>query len=134
MQPARPRLTPALLRAYRGTCYKVAGVQVTIGRRSQAMDALLSSHGAREAAFVTAYNPFSRLMPIGWNRRMQDRLAQAVRRRPVLAGMGQWRGWSEAHLVVICRSGHARLLARRFRQNGIVIVRLGQPARLLVTY
>ena len=35
------------------------------------MDALLARHGARCAVFVTAWNPFSRRMPAGWNRRMQ---------------------------------------------------------------
>ncbi|MDR3532546.1 MAG: DUF3293 domain-containing protein [Rhodopila sp.] len=125
-------MRPSLLRAYRMTCYEVAGIQVRIGRRSSAMDACLLSYGVHEAVFITAYNPFSRPMPPGWNRRMQARLAQAVRRRPVLVASGHWRRWSEAHLVVFGDVRPARGLARRFRQNAIVIVRRGQPARFLV--
>jgi hypothetical protein len=97
------------------------------------MDGLLVSRGVREAALITAYNPFSRRMPSGWNRRMQASLAAALRRRPVSPGHGCWRRWSEAHLFVAGDSRPARRLARRFRQHGIVILRIRQPAHLLMT-
>jgi hypothetical protein len=97
------------------------------------MDRLLLSHGVREGVFITAHNPFSRVMPPGWNQRMQVRLAETARGRPFLAGRGWWRRWSESHLVVFGDPRPAQKLARRFRQNGIVIVRLRQPARLLIT-
>jgi Protein of unknown function (DUF3293) len=93
------------------------------------MDRLLRSHAAREAIFLTAYNPFSRIMPPGWNRRIQTRLRLAVRRHKVLSGTGFWRRWSEAHLVVFADARPVRRLARRFRQHGVVVVRRGQPAR-----
>jgi uncharacterized protein DUF3293 len=125
-------MRPALLRAYRNTCYTTCGIDVRIGQRSPAMDRLLLSHGAREAAFLTAYNPFSRPMPVGWNQRMQAQLVQTLRRHQVLHAVGSWRRWSEAHIVVLGDARSARKLARRFRQNAIVIVRLGQPAWLLV--
>jgi hypothetical protein len=129
----RRETRPLLLKAYRETCYQVSGVEVRIGRRSSAMNKMLLSRGAREAAFVTAYNPFSRIMPSGWNLRMQARLLEALRRRPILPGNGSWRRWSEAHLVVFGDTRPTRRLARRFRQYGIVIVRIGQPAYLLMT-
>jgi hypothetical protein len=121
------------LKAYRRARYETAGVQVYIGRRSPAMDRLLSSCDAREAVFLTAYNPFSRVMPAGWNRRMQAHLAQTVRRHRILPATGSWRHWSEAHLVVFGDPRPARRLARRYRQNAIVVVRIRQPARLVVT-
>jgi hypothetical protein len=123
----------SLLRAYRNTGYAVGGIEVRLGWRSPAMDTLLLSHGVRQASFITAYNPFSRPMPLRWNQRMQARLAQALRRRPTLAGKGSWRGWSEAHLIVLGDVRPVVRLARRFRQNGIVISRLEQRAQLLVT-
>jgi Protein of unknown function (DUF3293) len=97
------------------------------------MNEMLLSRGAREAAFVTAYNPFSRIMPSGWNLRMQARLTEALRRRPISPGNGSWRRWSEAHLVVFGDTRPTCRLARRFRQYGIVIVRTGQPSYLLMT-
>jgi hypothetical protein len=122
----------SLLKAYRQTCYEVCGIEIRIGRRSTAMDAMLLSHRSIEAVIITAYNPFSRKKPPGWNQRMQVRLAEATRRRSVLAGKGSWREWSEAHLVVFGVSRSMRPIARRFRQYGIVILRRRQPAHLLI--
>lgn len=126
-------MRPSILRAYRETRYEAGGIAVQIGRRSAAMDALLTSFGVREAAFITAYNPRSRRMPFGWNQRMQGRLAQTVRRCPSLTGVGHWRGWAEAHLLVFDDARKAKRQARRFRQNGIVIVRIRQLAYLIIT-
>jgi Protein of unknown function (DUF3293) len=126
-------MRPSLLRAYGKTCYEAGGIEVRIGCRSPAMDRMLLLRGVREAVLVTAYNPYSRVMPRGWNERMQVRLAQRLRRRSTLAAEGSWRCWSEAHLLVFGDVRLARPMARLFRQNAIVIVRLGQPARLLLT-
>jgi hypothetical protein len=143
----------SLLRAYRETtyettCYETTGygtaryetagyetgdIVVRIGRRVPAMDKLLSSAGAKQAVFITAYNPFSRVMPPGWNNRMQARLAEALRRYPLLPARGHYRDWSERHLLALADVRVMRRLARRFRQNAIVIVRWRQPVRLLVT-
>ncbi len=120
-------------RVYRLTRYEAAGVVFRIGQRSAGMDHLLASHGVREATFVTAFNPFSRRMPRGWNRRMQLRLTQAVRRSVAVQGKGAWRGWCEAHLLLFGDPRPAIRLAQRFRQNAVVIVGLRQPARLRAT-
>ena len=69
----------ALRAAFLRTGYEAGGVVVRIGRRSGPMDALLRRRGARAAGFVTAWNPFSRPMPLGWNRRLQARLREAAR-------------------------------------------------------
>jgi hypothetical protein len=98
------------------------------------MDRVLLSHGARTATFVTAYNPFSRSMPPGWNQRMQIHLRQALRRRHVVWGRGILGRWSEVHLLVFGDPAPVCRVARHFRQNGIVIVRHRQPARLVVAF
>lgn len=121
-------LNASLRRAYRKTEYRVASCLFRIGRPAPAIDRLLALHRAREAAFITAHNPFSRRMPLGWNRRMQARLAQAVRRYPTLPGEGAWRRWSEDHLLLLADHRKALCLARRFRQHAIVRLRSGQPA------
>jgi hypothetical protein len=132
-----PRLTiggvpSILLSAYRRTAYRVAGIVVRIGQRCPAMDHLLTGHRVREAVFITAHNPFSHRMPRGWNDRMQVRLAAALVRRTVMSASGGWRRWSEAHFFVFGDWRPTLRMARRFRQNGIVIVRLRQPASLLL--
>jgi hypothetical protein len=71
-------LSARLFNAYRKTSYTAGKVEVWIGRRSPAMDQLLATHNARAGVFVTAWNPLSRRMPPGWNRRMQERLAHLI--------------------------------------------------------
>jgi hypothetical protein len=120
-----------LLAAYRRTDYEAGGAVARVGRRSAAVDALLRRLGAREGAFVTAWNPWSRRMPPGWNARMTARLRQAARRLPSAEGEGRGRGWSERHLLVAADGRRAAALARRFRQNAVVVARAGTPARLV---
>jgi hypothetical protein len=121
----------ALRAAFRRTGYEAGGVVVRIGRRSAAMDALLRQRGARAAGFVTAWNPFSRPMPPGWNRRFQARLRDAARGAVLAEGWGRGRGWAEHHLLLAGDPRRIAVLARRFRQHAVVTVRPGHPARLL---
>lgn len=130
-QPAPPVIPPRTLIAYRNTRYNVGNIDIRIGRRAPAMDAVLAAHSAREAVLITAYNPCSRRMPLGWNLRMQARLSQVLARHTILPAMGTLRRWSEAHLLVLRDVRPIRRLARRFRQNCIVVLRPRQPVRLL---
>jgi hypothetical protein len=124
--------TPArLATAYRGTIYGVGRVGVRIGAAAPALDALLDPHGARGAAFVTAWNPFSRRMPEGWNERMLGRLREAARRWVIGEGWGTGRRWRERHLLVVGDPRRLRALARRFRQTAIVVVAPRRSARLV---
>ena len=123
---------PRLLAAYRCTEYGAAGAVARIGRRSAAVDAVLLSLGAREGAFVTAWNPWSRRMPPGWNARMLLRLREAARRLPHAEGEGRARRWAERHLLLATDPRRAAVLARRFRQSAMVVARVGAPARLVV--
>ena len=132
--PHEWRMRPPPLSAFRKTCYEAAGTKIRVGRRSVAMDRLLLAYTSRAAVLITAYNPFSRKMPPGWNERMQTRLLQDVRRRPVLFGTGSLGRWSEAHLLVFGDPRPLQRLARRYRQHGIVIVYHGQAARLVITF
>jgi hypothetical protein len=122
----------ALGAAYARTDYEAGGIVVRIGRRSAAMDALLRAHGVGEAGFVTAWNPFSRKMPRGWNERMNARLRESVRGRVLSEGWGRGRGWVERHLLLAGNPRRLTKLARRFRQNAVVLVAPGRPARLAV--
>ena len=127
---------PRRLRAWRGTAYEAAGAVARVGRRSASLDGLLSRLRMRQGGFVTAWNPHGHRMPLRWNQRMQARLCEAARRLPAAAGHGTGRtsgsGWKEAHLLLGGGPGRLVVLARRFRQAGVVLVRQGQPARLLL--
>jgi hypothetical protein len=123
-------MPPALLGAYRRTRYSAEGVVVRIGRRVPS--ALLVRVGGPEAVLVTAWNPFSRKMPLGWNARMQRRLAERLRRFVVLPADGRLGPWHEAHLLVGADARRMVRLARVFRQRAVVVLRRGQGARLVV--
>ena len=125
-------MNPRLLLAYRATSYAVDAVIIRIGRRSVPMDALLARMEARTAVFVTAWNPRSRRMPEGWNRRMQCRLAERLRRHVNRPASGSLRRWHEAHLLVAADPRPIVRLARLFRQRGVVVVTRRQAARLVL--
>jgi hypothetical protein len=122
-------MPPRLLRAYQRTCYSAGGVVVRIGRCVP--DVLFTQIGAREAVFVTAWNPRSRRMPLGWNARMQRRLAERLWRFAVIPADGTLGRWHEAHLLIAADLRRMLRVARIFRQLGVVAVRRGQPAQLV---
>jgi hypothetical protein len=123
-------MPPRLLRAYQHTRYSAGGVVVRIGWR--APDALFSHVGGRQAVFVTAWNPRSRRMPLGWNARMQQRLAERLRRFVLVPADGTLGRWHEAHLLVAADVRWMLRMARIFRQLGVVAVCRRRPARLVL--
>lgn len=125
-------MSPRLLRDWRATRYEAGGVTVRIGRRSGAADALLRWLGARRGAILGAWNPQGRRRSAGLNHKAQARLAVASRRLPSVEGRGSHRGWSEDHILLAADPRRATVLARRFRQAGLVLLLRGAPARLVL--
>ena len=123
---------PRRLRAWRASAYEAGGAVARIGRRSDAIDALLRAMGVRQAAFVGAWNPGGRRASAGRNRIAERRLACLARGLPQCGGHGGLGGWREAHLLIGVAPSRALVLARRLRQGGLVVVRIGAPARLVL--
>jgi len=119
-----------LLRAYRQTHYRAGDVDIRIG--SCVPDHVFERLGLREATLITAWNPMSRRMPAGWNRRMQRRLADRLRHIVTMPADGMLRRWHEAHVLAAKDSRWVAHLAHLFRQRGIVVIRRGQRARLVL--
>ncbi|HEX4260718.1 MAG TPA: DUF3293 domain-containing protein [Acetobacteraceae bacterium] len=126
----RGGLPPRILRAWQRTDYCVCGAVARIGRHSAAIDALLREMGVRRGTFVSAANPGGRRRPDAWNRRQHDRLLACLRRLPHRVGAGVGRGWSEPHVLIGGDPRRALMLARRFRQAGVVIVGCSRAARV----
>jgi hypothetical protein len=65
----------AVVKAYQTTDYVVFDrqreVSIRVGRRSREVDRLLARFGARSAVFITAWNPFSRILTDGQNEHRQ---------------------------------------------------------------
>ncbi len=119
--------------AYRRTLYRADDVLVRVGRRSASAEAWMARNGAREAGFITAWNPMSRVMPSRWNKAAQARLLRGLRRHPTAPGEGSLRGWREEMLLVALPRGELIRLARRHRQAAVVWLRRGRPAVLIST-
>jgi hypothetical protein len=97
-----------------------------------AVQALLRRHRAREATFLTAWNPMSRRMPPVWNERMQRSLVQRLGARAVLRGEGVGRGWREEHLLVFGPARRGIVLGRLYRQRAVVVIRPDGRAKLVL--
>lgn len=116
---------------YRGTLFQAGPVRARVGRRSASADAWLAARGAREGAMLTAWNPMSRRHPEGWNARRQAALRDAVRRLPQCEGWSGANAWWEHNLLLPADARRLVALARRFRQRAILLLRRGQPARII---
>ncbi|CAH0239022.1 DUF3293 domain-containing protein [Roseomonas sp. CECT 9278] len=143
--PPGPARRAHLRRAWRATLFEADGIVVPLARGARQVGAWRGRHGAArallvllrvaEAAFVGAWNPHSRRRPRGWNQRRLDRLRAATRRLPRREGMGRAcrpRPWGEEHLLVGAPAARCVVLARRFRQDAILVIRRVGPPRLLV--
>ncbi|MEO3473213.1 DUF3293 domain-containing protein [Roseomonas sp. CAU 1739] len=126
-------MAPRLARGWRVTVFEAAGAEVRLGRRSAAVDMLLKASGARQGAFIGAWNPISRAMPRGWNDRALARLRHCAPLRFVDGtGHAARPPWCEHHLLMLGDVRRIAVLACRFRQHAILRVRLRGTSRLLV--
>ena len=122
-------ITPSMLRAYLETDYHVhADVPFAfrIGHASSALAALHREHGVASSAFITASNPYSRLLDHEENAARRADFALELGRRglPFIAGVGRhpsgsWPG-EESFLVLGLARDEAAAWGRRLEQNAIV--------------
>jgi hypothetical protein len=130
----------ALEPAYRRTVYRAfapgGAVDLRVGQRCRALDRLLAASGCSDWAFLTAWNPQSKPLPV-WRNAMRSRhLARALRALGYrfLPGLGIPRepGWRpEVSLLVLgLPAARALRIARAFGQNAIVAGRRGGRAQL----
>lgn len=125
--------------AYLRTTYwvdaKPQPVALRIGQGSAVLDRLLARQRVRRWAFVTAWNPASRRDSAWRNDARQRRLLQQLRagRYRWLLGLGESDDgeWAEPSVLVLgISAAQAERLARQFRQNAVVVGRLGGQAGL----
>jgi hypothetical protein len=118
--------------AYAATEYRVAGSSLRIGRRSPTLDGLLAGMGTREAVLITACNPRSHRSSANRNARMMGRLHATLRRRTVFPAESGTGRWIEAQFLAAAPEAWASVIARRFGQNAMVVLRPRQKPRLRV--
>ena len=79
-----------------------------------------------------ACNPGGHRHAAGWNARMMDRLRLVLRRFRYIEATGSLDRWSEEMLMVQLDPRQARVVARRFRQNAIILISRRRRTRLLI--
>ncbi|MDZ4350427.1 MAG: DUF3293 domain-containing protein [Xanthomonadaceae bacterium] len=122
-------VSPHTIQAYLETKYRVHGEPGFTLRVGQASADLLAAHTVQNtecSAFLTACNPFSRMIDEAANAARQAALAEELSRRSLvfLPGIGQhpsneWPG-EDSFLIFGLTLEAAKILGTRFEQNGFV--------------
>ena len=86
----------------------------------------------RDLVLLSACNPGGRRRPDGWNARMMRQLRGTLRHLDHAQGEGSDRGWSEPLLLVAVAPARGIVLARRFRQNAVILLHDRRPAKLVL--
>jgi hypothetical protein len=131
-----------LVSAYRATDYVAHGngwdVVIRIGRHSLVVDRLLARMHARNGAFITAWNPFSKDLSSEANEHWDRELKRYLSVRGFAFVEGEGRGrtgeWPPEPSILafgISRT-EASAIGRRYRQNAVVYVPRDRPAELVM--
>ena len=122
-------LLPELLQAFADTQYIVhheAPFVMHIGQPCPELKALMAEHNALGAAYITAWNPFSRQLTDPENKARQDELKATLKKRGLICidGIGQhpsnnWLG-EVSVLVLGLDLEAAKSLARHYEQHAFV--------------
>lgn len=127
-----------LLEAYKNTKYKVFEPTITIeiGKFNQDLDTLLLKHKSNEWAFITAYNPFSRVLTNEENKIRHQELKELTKSYVSFEGhgVGEDPTWEpELSLFIIGISKvDASKVGKKFEQNAIVYGGINNPPELLI--
>lgn len=123
------RIPASIIEAYRQTDYRVRAPRpftLKIGRASQALLRLHTQQGVGSSAFITACNPYSRMLTEDENAERQQRLGEALTREGwrYLLGSGKHISgpWpAEASFLVLGMGrDEACRVAEAFEQNAFV--------------
>ena len=128
-----------LYNAYSSTLYQVTEprVDIRIGVKSKELDALLLLHNCTTYAFITAWNPFSKILSEEENNRRNKLLFKELSEKYVLfqgQGIGQDPTWKpeESFLVLGIDEYTATEYGRKYEQNAIVFGHYHEEPHLLV--
>jgi hypothetical protein len=127
-----------LIEAYKNTKYKVFEPDLTIeiGVLNQAVDMLLKKHKSAEWAFITAYNPYSRVITEYENKVRHDELKDLTKDYITFEGhgVGEDPAWEpELSLLIIGMTrDEASKIGKKFEQNAIVCGVINSNPELII--
>ena len=128
----------SLIEAYKNTKYKVFGSTITIeiGKFNQDLNNLILNHNSNEWAFITAYNPYSKVLTNDENKIRHYELKELTENYVTFEGhgVGEDPTWEpELSLFIIGISKvEASKIGKKFEQNAIVYGELNNSAELII--
>lgn len=127
-----------LIEAYKNTKYKVfePSIIIEIGELNQAVDDLLIEHKLVEWAFITAYNPYSRVLTDDENKVRHDELKELTKDYITFEGYGvgedpAWEPELSLFVIGITRD-EASKIGKKFEQNAIVYGVINSNPELII--
>jgi hypothetical protein len=127
-----------LIEAYKNSKYKVfePDIIIEIGVLNQDVDGLLIEYKSVEWAFITAYNPYSRVLTNDENRLRHEDLKELTKAYITFEGhgVGEDPAWEpELSLFIIGISKEdASLIGTKFEQNAIVYGKTNSEPELII--
>jgi hypothetical protein len=127
----------SLKEAYCQTRFMVfeSPIVIEVGKNCPALDEQLLQHGAQEWAYITAWNPRSKLLSEAENHRRHQGLTSELSQYVCWEGegVGTDKSWKpeRSWLILGIPREHAIEIGKRWEQNAIVYGRLNGPAELL---
>ncbi len=128
----------SLIEAYKNTKYIVfkPTLIIEIGKLNQEIDDIMINHNSNSWAFITAYNPFSRILTNDENRLRHDELKELTKDYMTFEGhgVGENPTWEpELSLLIIGISkDDASKIGKEFEQNAIVYGEVNNSPELLI--
>ncbi len=130
-----------LIQAYRATGYRVQATEpfaLRIDETCAACDTLLDTHGVTTAAYMTAWNPYSKAVSDAANAAAQAKLMEELNDASTAIfsgeGVGEHGDWPpEPSLFAVGISREiAAILAQKYLQNAFIWIERGKAAELVL--
>ena len=128
----------SLIEAYKNTKYKVFEPTITIeiGKFNQDLNNLILNHNSNEWAFITAYNPFSRVLTNDENRLRHIELKELTEKYVTFEGHGvgqdpTWKPELSLFIIGISKSDASKI-GKKFEQNAIVYGSINETPQLMI--
>ena len=128
----------SFIEAYKTTKYMVfnPAIQIEVGKVSDELNLLLNKYNASEWAFITAWNPYSRILSDQEN---EVRFSSLLNDIGIYAfyegeGVGSDPKWlpEKSALIIGILFNDAIALGNKYEQNAIVVGKIGEPAKLVM--
>ena len=134
------KVSKKLINAYTQTdfvFYPNNGVSIlTVGKKNRDVDNLLSTLGGKEAAFITPWNPGSKVFTFSENQKRMKSLINYLKRQRLtfIYGVGRSKDgkfFEDSVLILDIPINKSLKIGKRYGQNAIVFYQLNSKAELL---